>query len=66
MTFDSSNRKMLESMTTLQVIKTVRNAMKAGCITPCHAYDAVDELICRVSNDENIVEGDWRTANAND
>ena len=56
MTFESSNTKMLEKMTTEQVIQTVRNAMKAGCISPCHVYDAVDELICRVCKAENIKE----------
>lgn len=41
-------------MTTEQVIRTVRNAMKAGCISPCHVYDAVDELICRLAKKEGI------------
>lgn len=54
MTFESSNTKMLEKMTTEQVIRTVRNAMKAGCISPCHVYDAVDELICRLAKKEGI------------
>lgn len=54
MTFESSNTEMLAKMTTEQVIRTVRNAMKAGCITPCHAYDAVDELICRIAKAEGI------------
>lgn len=57
MTFKSSNTKMLEEMTTAQVISLVRNAMDMGCISPCHVYDAVDEIICRLCKAENIEEG---------
>ena len=48
----SSNKGRLESETTENLIKTVRTAMDEGCIRPCHVYDAVNEVLCRLAKFE--------------
>lgn len=49
----SSNKARYESAPTAEIIDTIRIAMGEGCIRPCHVYDAVDELICRIQALEN-------------
>lgn len=49
----SSNKAKYEAAPTAEIIDIIRTAMGAGCIRPCHVYDAVDELICRVQALEN-------------
>ena len=44
----SSNKARYKAAPTAEIIDIVRIAMGEGCIRPCHVYDAVDELICRV------------------
>jgi hypothetical protein len=49
----SSNKAKYEAAPTAEIIDIIRTAMGAGCIRPCHVYDAVDELICRIQALEN-------------
>lgn len=49
----SSNKARYESAPTAAIIDIIRTAMGDGCIRPCHVYDAVDELICRIQALEN-------------
>ena len=49
----SSNKAEYESAPTAEIIDIIRTAMGEGCIRPCHVYDAVDELICRIQALEN-------------
>ena len=49
----SSNKAEYESAPTAEIIDIIRTAMGVGCIHPCHVYDAVDELICRIQALEN-------------
>ena len=49
----SSNKAMYEAAPTNEIIDIIRTAMGEGCIQPCHVYDAVDELICRIQALEN-------------
>ena len=49
----SSNKAWYEAATTAEIIDIIRTAMGEGCIRPCHVYDAVDELICRIQDLEN-------------
>ena len=49
----SSNKAKYESAPTAEIIDIIRTAMGEGCIRPCHVYDAVDELICRIQALEN-------------
>ena len=49
----SSNKARYEAAPTAEIIDIVRTAMSQGCIRPCHVYDAVDELICRIQALEN-------------
>ena len=49
----SSNKARYEAATTAEIIDIIRTAMGEGCIRPCHVYDAVDELICRIQALEN-------------
>jgi len=49
----SSNKARYEAATTAEIIDIIRIAMGEGCIRPCHVYDAVDELICRIQALEN-------------
>ena len=44
----SSNKAKYEAAPTAEIIDIIRTAMGEGCIRPCHVYDAVDELICRI------------------
>lgn len=44
----SSNKAKYEAASTAEIIDIIRTAMGEGCIRPCHVYDAVDELICRI------------------
>ena len=55
MTFDSSNRKMLESETTDGLSTIIRTAMEQGCIHPSHVYDAVDEALDRLKKNEELL-----------
>ena len=48
MTFDSSNKEWVESLSTNQVIEHIRLAMSEGCIKPSHVYDLVDEALQRL------------------
>ena len=50
----SSNKEMFEAAPTSSIITIIRNGMAAGCIRPCHLYDAVDEALCRLAKHENI------------
>lgn len=49
----SSNKAEYEAAPTAEIIDIIRTAMGEGCIRPCHVYDAVDELICRIQDLEN-------------
>lgn len=49
----SSNKAEYEAASTAEIIDIIRTAMSEGCIRPCHVYDAVDELICRIQALEN-------------
>lgn len=49
----SSNKARYEAAPTAEIIDIIRTAMGQGCIRPCHVYDAVDELICRIQALEN-------------
>lgn len=49
----SSNKAQYEAAPTAEIIDIIRTAMGEGCIRPCHVYDAVDELICRIQALEN-------------
>ena len=49
----SSNKAKYEAAPTAEIIDIIRTAMGQGCIRPCHVYDAVDELICRIQALEN-------------
>lgn len=49
----SSNKAMYEAAPTAEIIDIIRTAMGEGCISPCHVFDAVDELICRIQALEN-------------
>lgn len=42
----SSNKERYEAAKTSEIISIIRCGMEAGCIRPCHLYDAVDEIIC--------------------
>ena len=46
----SSNKSRYEAAPTSEIIQIIRIAMGEGCIRPCHVFDAVDELICRVES----------------
>lgn len=46
----SSNKARYEAAPTAEIIDIIRTAMGEGCIRPCHVYDAVDELICRIQS----------------
>lgn len=54
MTFDSSNRPMVESMSTKSLIEDIEIAMGNGCIGPCHVFDYIDEALCRLAKAEGI------------
>lgn len=56
----SSNKEMFEKMPVKSLITIIRTAMGEGRITPCHVYDAVDEIICRVEK----LEEDNKNLNA--
>ena len=43
----SSNKERYEAAKTSEIVNIIRCGMEAGCIRPCHLYDAVDEIICR-------------------
>jgi len=43
----SSNKERYEAAKTSEIVNIIRCGMDAGCIRPCHLYDAVDEIICR-------------------
>ena len=45
----SSNKEWLENASNEDLTKIIRNAMDEGCIRPCHVYDAVDEVLCRLN-----------------
>ncbi len=47
---ESSNKEWMESETDENLIKMIRVAMEEGCIRPCHIYDAVDEVLCRLAD----------------
>ena len=49
----SSNKAEYEAAPTAEIIDIIRTAMGEGCVRPCHVYDAVDELICRIQALEN-------------
>lgn len=53
MTFESSNSYEYEHLPTQAIINIIRSGMEAGCIEPCHLYDAVDEALCRLAKNEN-------------
>lgn len=48
----------VESYSTDELVKVIRDAMSQGCIHPCHVYDAVDEILKRVvklEDDANLL-----------
>ena len=56
MTFDSSNRREFERLTTEDLIGRIRTAMESGCIRPCHVYDLMDEALDRLQKSEPKTE----------
>lgn len=57
MTFDSSNREMLENETTREDLTLeLRLAMSQGCISPCRVYDMVDEALDRLKKQEEVLK----------
>ena len=57
MTFDSSNREMLENTTTTESLtEQIRTAMEEGCIRPCRVYDMVDEALDRLKKQEEVLK----------
>ena len=57
MTFDSSNREMLENETTMESLTNqIRVAMGEGCIRPCRVYDMVDEALDRLKKQEELLK----------
>jgi len=57
MTFDSSNREMLENETTMESLTNqIRVAMGEGCISPCRVYDMVDEALDRLKKQEEVLK----------
>ena len=57
MTFDSSNREMLENETTMESLTNqIRVAMGEGCISPCRVYDMVDEALDRLKKQEELLK----------
>lgn len=56
MTFDSSNREMLENETTMESLTNqIRVAMGEGCIRPCHVFDMVDEALDRLKKQDVLL-----------
>ena len=56
MTFDSSNREMLENDTTTESLtEQIRLAMGEGCIRPCRVYDMVDEVLDRLKKQDVLL-----------
>lgn len=57
MTFNSSNREMLENETTMESLSyQIRVAMREGCISPCRVYDMVDEALDRLKKQEELLK----------
>ena len=57
MTFNSSNREMLENETTMEsLVYQIRVAMREGCISPCRVYDMVDEALDRLKKQEEVLK----------
>jgi len=57
MTFDSSNREMLENETTMESLTLqIRVAMGEGCISPCRVFDMVDEALDRLKKQEEVLK----------
>ena len=57
MTFNSSNREMLENETTMESLTNqIRVAMGEGCIRPCRVYDMVDEALDRLKKQEEVLK----------
>lgn len=56
MTFDSSNRVMLENHTTNGSLDDeIRLAMGQGCIRPARVYDMVDEVLDRLKKQDELL-----------
>ena len=51
---ESSNKEWIEAAKTQDIIKMIRVAMGEGCIRPCHVFDLVDEVLCRLAKHEGI------------
>ena len=57
MTFDSSNREMLENETTREDLTLeLRLAMSQGCISPSRVFDMVDEVLDRLKKQEEVLK----------
>ena len=57
MTFDSSNREMLENHTTNGSLDAeIRLAMGQGCIRPARVYDMVDEVLYRLKKQDDLLD----------
>lgn len=56
MTFDSSNREMLENHTTNGSLDDeIRLAMDQGCIRPARVFDMVDEVLDRLKKQDELL-----------
>ena len=56
MTFDSSNREIMENNTTNEsLVRQIREAMGEGCIRPCGVYDMVDEALDRLQKQNRLL-----------
>lgn len=56
MTFNSSNRETLETATAESLELAIRTGMNERCIiTPCHVFDAVDEVLDRLNKQRALL-----------
>lgn len=62
----SSNKAEYEAAPTAAIIDIIRTAMGEGCVRPCHVYDAVDGLICRIQALENRTKRNCDVGTANE
>lgn len=57
MTFESSNREIMENNTTNEsLVRQIREAMGEGCIRPCGVYDMVDEALDRLKRQDEVLK----------
>ena len=52
---ESSNKEWIEALSLERLNTCLRTAMEAGCITPSHVYDLVDETLDRLNKIADIL-----------